>query len=129
MLRRERSRRTGTSRCARNFTSPLRAAFRIPFPFDDLLDPFSVRARDRIDCQDVDRHAESLRRCFVVGRRQRMAVGMRMHDGECVRGDGTFVIGRELPVPVDSIQAFTRNEWIDANIANFSQLSARITFV
>src|SRR5438477_12383971 len=34
----------------------------------------------------------------------------------------TEEIGRELPVPVDSIQAFTRNEWIDANIANFKQL-------
>jgi coenzyme F420 biosynthesis associated uncharacterized protein len=34
----------------------------------------------------------------------------------------TEEIGRELPVPVDSIQAFTRNEWIDANIANFKEL-------
>jgi coenzyme F420 biosynthesis associated uncharacterized protein len=34
----------------------------------------------------------------------------------------TEEIGRELPVPVDSIQAFTRNEWIDANIANFKLL-------
>jgi coenzyme F420 biosynthesis associated uncharacterized protein len=34
----------------------------------------------------------------------------------------TEEIGRELPVPVESIQAFTRNEWIDANIANFKQL-------
>ena len=34
----------------------------------------------------------------------------------------TAEIGRDLPVPVDSIQAFTRNEWIDANIANFREL-------
>ncbi|MDQ6694092.1 MAG: zinc-dependent metalloprotease [Chloroflexota bacterium] len=34
----------------------------------------------------------------------------------------TAEIGRELPVPLDSIQAFSRNEWIDANIANFRQL-------
>jgi coenzyme F420 biosynthesis associated uncharacterized protein len=34
----------------------------------------------------------------------------------------TEEIGRELPVPVDSIQAFTRSEWIDANIANFREL-------
>ncbi len=34
----------------------------------------------------------------------------------------TAEIGRDLPVPVDSIQAFTRNEWIDANIANFKEL-------
>ncbi len=34
----------------------------------------------------------------------------------------TAEIGRDLPVPVDSIQAFTRSEWIDANIANFKQL-------
>lgn len=34
----------------------------------------------------------------------------------------TSEIGRELPVPVESIQAFTRNEWIDANIANFKLL-------
>ena len=34
----------------------------------------------------------------------------------------TSEIGRELPVPIDSIRAFTRNEWIDANIANFKEL-------
>ncbi|MFL5735478.1 MAG: zinc-dependent metalloprotease [Chloroflexia bacterium] len=34
----------------------------------------------------------------------------------------TEEIGRELPVPIESIQAFTRNEWIDANIANFKEL-------
>jgi coenzyme F420 biosynthesis associated uncharacterized protein len=34
----------------------------------------------------------------------------------------TDEIGRELPVPIESIQAFTRNEWIDANIANFKLL-------
>jgi coenzyme F420 biosynthesis associated uncharacterized protein len=34
----------------------------------------------------------------------------------------TAEIGRDLPVPVDRIDAFTRNEWIDANIANFKQL-------
>src|SRR5436190_1531693 len=34
----------------------------------------------------------------------------------------TSDIGRELPVPIDSIRAFTRNEWIDANIANFKEL-------
>ncbi|MBF6614859.1 MAG: zinc-dependent metalloprotease [Chloroflexi bacterium] len=34
----------------------------------------------------------------------------------------TQEIGRDLPVPVDKIDAFTRNEWIDANIANFKQL-------
>jgi len=34
----------------------------------------------------------------------------------------TEEIGRELPVPIESIQAFTRNEWIDANIANFKLL-------
>ncbi len=35
-------------------------------------------------------------------------------------------IGRELPVPLDHIQAFTRTEWIDANIANFKMLFDRI---
>jgi coenzyme F420 biosynthesis associated uncharacterized protein len=34
----------------------------------------------------------------------------------------TAEIGRELPVPIESIQAFTRNEWIEANIANFKEL-------
>ena len=34
----------------------------------------------------------------------------------------TSEIGRELPVPLDKIDAFTRNEWIDANIANFKLL-------
>jgi coenzyme F420 biosynthesis associated uncharacterized protein len=34
----------------------------------------------------------------------------------------TTEIGRELPVPIESIQAFTRNEWIDANITNFREL-------
>jgi coenzyme F420 biosynthesis associated uncharacterized protein len=34
----------------------------------------------------------------------------------------TEEIGRDLPVPVESIQAFTRNEWIDANITNFKLL-------
>jgi coenzyme F420 biosynthesis associated uncharacterized protein len=38
----------------------------------------------------------------------------------------TAEIGRELPVPIDSIRAFTRNEWIDANIANFKELFAPI---
>lgn len=34
----------------------------------------------------------------------------------------TEEMGRELPVPVESIQAFSRAEWIDANIANFKEL-------
>ena len=34
----------------------------------------------------------------------------------------TAEIGRDLPVPLDNIQAFTRAEWIDANIANFRLL-------
>jgi coenzyme F420 biosynthesis associated uncharacterized protein len=34
----------------------------------------------------------------------------------------TSEMGRSLPAPVDKIDAFTRNEWIDANIANFQQL-------
>ncbi|HUP28449.1 MAG TPA: zinc-dependent metalloprotease, partial [Chloroflexia bacterium] len=34
----------------------------------------------------------------------------------------THEMGRDLPVPVDQIQSFTRTEWIDANIANFKQL-------
>src|SRR5215210_4719623 len=34
----------------------------------------------------------------------------------------TQEMGRDLPAPVDQIQAFTRTEWIDANIANFKQL-------
>lgn len=34
----------------------------------------------------------------------------------------TSEMGRSLPAPVDKIDAFTRNEWIDANIANFRQL-------
>jgi coenzyme F420 biosynthesis associated uncharacterized protein len=34
----------------------------------------------------------------------------------------TQEMGRDLPAPVDNIQAFTRTEWIDANIANFKQL-------
>jgi len=33
-------------------------------------------------------------------------------------------MGRELPQPVQNIAAFTRAEWIDANIANFEQLFA-----
>ncbi len=35
-------------------------------------------------------------------------------------------IGRDLPVPLDHIQAFTRTEWIDANISNFRMLFDRI---
>lgn len=38
----------------------------------------------------------------------------------------TEEIGRELPVPLDRIQAFTRAEWIDANIENFGQLFEHI---
>ena len=34
----------------------------------------------------------------------------------------TAEMGRDLPAPVDNIQAFTRTEWIDANIINFRQL-------
>lgn len=34
----------------------------------------------------------------------------------------TEEMGRELPVPIESIQAFSRTEWIDANIANFEEL-------
>ena len=37
-----------------------------------------------------------------------MAVGMRVHDGECVRRDATFVKGRQLPVvrgPLDESHA------------------------
>ncbi|MEO8288098.1 MAG: zinc-dependent metalloprotease [Chloroflexota bacterium] len=34
----------------------------------------------------------------------------------------TQEMGRALPAPVDKIDAFTRNEWIDANITNFRQL-------
>jgi coenzyme F420 biosynthesis associated uncharacterized protein len=34
----------------------------------------------------------------------------------------TAEMGRDLPAPVDQIQAFSRTEWIDANIANFKQL-------
>lgn len=34
----------------------------------------------------------------------------------------TAEMGRDLPAPVDSIAAFSRNEWIDANIANFREL-------
>lgn len=34
----------------------------------------------------------------------------------------TEEIGRDLPVPLDKIRAFTRAEWIDANISNFGQL-------
>ncbi len=34
----------------------------------------------------------------------------------------TSEMGRSLPAPVDKIEAFTRTEWIDANIANFQQL-------
>lgn len=38
----------------------------------------------------------------------------------------TEEMGRELPVPLDRIQAFTRTEWIDANIENFGQLFEHI---
>jgi len=34
----------------------------------------------------------------------------------------TAEMGRDLPSPVDHIEAFTRTEWIDANIANFREL-------
>jgi len=34
----------------------------------------------------------------------------------------TEEMGRPLPAPVDKIDAFTREEWIDANISNFQQL-------
>lgn len=34
----------------------------------------------------------------------------------------TEEMGRPLPAPVDKIDAFTREEWIDANISNFRQL-------
>lgn len=34
----------------------------------------------------------------------------------------TEEMGASLPVPLDRIEAFTREEWIDANIANFRQL-------
>jgi coenzyme F420 biosynthesis associated uncharacterized protein len=34
----------------------------------------------------------------------------------------TAEMGRELPAPVDKIDAFTRTEWIDANIAQFEKL-------
>jgi len=34
----------------------------------------------------------------------------------------TQEMGKDLPVPVDQIQAFSRTEWVDANIANFKQL-------
>jgi coenzyme F420 biosynthesis associated uncharacterized protein len=34
----------------------------------------------------------------------------------------TAEMGRDLPAPVDHIQAFSRTEWIDANITNFKQL-------
>ncbi len=34
----------------------------------------------------------------------------------------TQEMGRALPAPVDKIDAFTRTEWIDANISNFQQL-------
>ncbi|HEX2988263.1 MAG TPA: zinc-dependent metalloprotease, partial [Chloroflexota bacterium] len=34
----------------------------------------------------------------------------------------TQEMGRDLPAPVDHIVAFTRTEWIDANIANFREL-------
>lgn len=34
----------------------------------------------------------------------------------------TEEMGRPLPAPVDKIEAFTRTEWIDANITNFKQL-------
>ncbi len=34
----------------------------------------------------------------------------------------TQEMGRPLPAPVDKIDAFTRVEWIDANITNFKQL-------
>ena len=34
----------------------------------------------------------------------------------------TAEMGRDLPAPVDQIEAFSRTEWIDANITNFKQL-------
>ena len=34
----------------------------------------------------------------------------------------TAEMGRALPAPVDKIDAFTRTEWIDANIAQFEKL-------
>lgn len=34
----------------------------------------------------------------------------------------TAEMGRPLPAPVDKIDAFSRTEWIDANITNFQQL-------
>jgi coenzyme F420 biosynthesis associated uncharacterized protein len=34
----------------------------------------------------------------------------------------TAEMGRALPAPVDKIDAFSRTEWIDANIANFQKL-------
>ena len=34
----------------------------------------------------------------------------------------TSEMGRALPAPVDKIDAFSRSEWIDANIANFQKL-------
>jgi coenzyme F420 biosynthesis associated uncharacterized protein len=34
----------------------------------------------------------------------------------------TEEMGNALPAPVDQIQAFTRNEWVDANVANFKKL-------
>ncbi|HET6263147.1 MAG TPA: zinc-dependent metalloprotease [Chloroflexia bacterium] len=34
----------------------------------------------------------------------------------------TQEMGNALPAPVDQIQAFTRNEWVDANVANFKKL-------
>ncbi|HYP21274.1 MAG TPA: zinc-dependent metalloprotease, partial [Chloroflexia bacterium] len=38
----------------------------------------------------------------------------------------TETMGRDLPVPLDKIRAFTRSEWIDANISNFGQLFEHI---
>ena len=38
----------------------------------------------------------------------------------------TEKMGRDLPMPLDKIKAFTRSEWIDANISNFGQLFEHI---
>lgn len=41
----------------------------------------------------------------------------------------TETMGRDLPVPLDKIKAFTRSEWIDANISNFAQLFEHIEVI
>ncbi|MDQ3704653.1 MAG: zinc-dependent metalloprotease [Chloroflexota bacterium] len=41
----------------------------------------------------------------------------------------TETMGRDLPVPLDKIKAFTRSEWIDANISNFGQLFDHIEVI